>query len=104
MRSDRGVSIGVFVLTLALSTQASAQKEDNTDKFRRGTAPRFSRCRPTPTRRGASWELFYRFQLSRFIGLTSDIQYIIDPSGLASSADTLVATFRFELSVGSDSF
>ena len=50
------------------------------------------------------WELFYRLQLSRFIGITSDIQYIVDPSGLAGSTDTLVATFRFELSIGSDSF
>jgi porin len=49
------------------------------------------------------WELFYRLQLSRFVGLTSDIQYIVDPSGLTSSANTLVATFRFELSIGSDS-
>jgi len=42
-------------------------------------------------------EMFYRFQLTPFLCLKPDVQYIVDPSGDRGLADALVGTLRVEV-------
>ena len=45
-----------------------------------------------------AWELFYRFQLTPWLYLRPDLQYIVHPGG-AGNSDALVGTLRVELTL-----
>ncbi len=45
-------------------------------------------------------EAFYHLQITQFLGITSDIQYVIHPSGSPALANALVATARIEVGFG----
>jgi porin len=61
------------------------------DQYQRAFGSDFSR--------ETGFELYYKFQITPWLTLTPDVQYIVNPSGLRNASDSIVMGFRARVSM-----